>query len=185
MTQDQHSSTVYLIGYRASGKTTVGRALAATLCRDFVDTDHLVEAEAGREIAAIFEQSGEETFRHLESEILRRVCERSARGEELVVATGGGAVLLAGNVRLMRGSGKVVWLRAPAAVLEERIGADPSTGRSRPPLAGVSAASEVEEVLSRRHPLYEAAAECIVDTGDLDQEEVCRAIVAALREKPE
>ena len=64
--QDQHSSTVYLIGYRASGKTSAGRALAARLCRDFVDTDHLVEAEAGREIAAIFEESGEEAFRHLE-----------------------------------------------------------------------------------------------------------------------
>ncbi len=102
MIQDQHSSTVYLIGYRASGKTTVGRALAARLCRDFVDTDHLVEAEAGREITAIFEQSGEETFRHLESEILRRVCERSAQGEELVVATGGGVVLLAEKGRRRR-----------------------------------------------------------------------------------
>ncbi len=185
MIQDQHSRTVYLIGYRASGKTTAGRALSARLCRDFVDTDQLVEEEAGREIAAIFEDSGEEAFRHLESEILRRVCERSSQGEELVVATGGGVVLVAENVRLMRESGKVVWLRAPAAVLEERIGADPSTGRSRPPLSGVSATSEVEEVLRQRYPLYEAAAECIVDTGDIDQEAVCSSIAAALREQPE
>ena len=183
--QDQHSSTVYLIGSRASGKTSAGRALAARLCRDFVDTDHLVEAEAGREIAAIFEESGEEAFRHLESEALRRVCERASQGDELVVATGGGIVLAADNVRLMRESGKVVWLRAPAAVLEARIGAEPSTGKSRPPLAGASATSEVEEVLSRRYPLYEAAAECIVDTGNIDQEEVCKVIAAALREKPE
>ena len=185
MTQDQHSSAVYLVGYRASGKTTVGRALAARLCREFVDTDHLVEAEAGREIAAIFKESGEEAFRYLESEVLRRVCERSSQGEGLVVATGGGIVLLAENIKLMRNSGKVVWLRAPAAVLEERIGADPATARNRPPLEGASAASEVEEVLRRRYPLYEASAECIVDTGDLDQEEVCSVIAAALREKPE
>ena len=185
MTQDQHSSAVYLVGYRASGKTTVGRALAARLCREFVDTDHLVETEAGREIAVIFQESGEEAFRHLESEILRRVCERASRGEELVVATGGGVVLLADNIKLMRNSGKVVWLRAPAAVLEQRIGADPATGRSRPPLQGASAASEVEEVLKRRYPLYEASAECIVDTGELDPEEVCSVIATALREKPE
>ncbi|MEE3182118.1 MAG: shikimate kinase [Planctomycetota bacterium] len=185
MTQDQHSSAVYLVGYRASGKTTVGRALAARLCCEFVDTDHLVETEAGREIAVIFQESGEEAFRHLESEILRRVCERASRGEELVVATGGGVVLLADNIKLMRNSGKVVWLRAPAAVLEQRIGADPATGRSRPPLQGASAASEVEEVLKRRYPLYEASAECIVDTGDLDPEEVCSVIATALREKPE
>ena len=185
MTQDQHSSAVYLVGYRASGKTTVGRALAARLCREFVDTDHLVEAEAGKEIAVIFQESGEEAFRHLESEILRRVCERASRGEELVVATGGGVVLLADNIKLMRNSGKVVWLRAPAAVLEQRIGADPATGQSRPPLQGASAASEVEEVLKRRYPLYEASAECIVDTGDLDPEEVCSVIATALREKPE
>ena len=185
MTQDQQSSAVYLVGYRASGKTTVGRALAARLCREFVDTDHLVETEAGREIAVIFQESGEEAFRHLESEILRRVCERASRGEELVVATGGGVVLLADNIKLMRNSGKVVWLRAPAAVLEQRIGADPATGRSRPPLQGASAASEVEEVLKRRYPLYEASAECIVDTGDLDPEEVCSVIATALREKPE
>ena len=185
MTQDQHSSAVYLVGYRASGKTTVGRALAARLCREFVDTDHLVETEAGREIAVIFQESGEEAFRHLESEILRRVCERASRGEELVVATGGGVVLLGDNIKLMRNSGKVVWLRAPAAVLEQRIGADPATGRSRPPLQGASATSEVEEVLKRRYPLYEASAECIVDTGDLDPEEVCSVIATALREKPE
>ena len=185
MTQDQQSSAVYLVGYRASGKTTVGRALAARLCREFVDTDHLVETEAGREIAVIFQESGEEAFRHLESEILRRVCERASRGEELVVATGGGVVLLADNIKLMRNSGKVVWLRAPAAVLEQRIGADPATGRSRPPLQGASAASEVEEVLKRRYPLYEASAECIVDTGDLDPEDVCSVVAAALREKPE
>lgn len=185
MKKEQDKSAIYLVGYRASGKTTVGRALAARLCREFVDTDHLVETEAGREIAVIFQESGEEAFRHLESEILRRVCERASRGEELVVATGGGVVLLADNIKLMRNSGKVVWLRAPAAVLEQRIGADPATGRSRPPLQGASAASEVEEVLKRRYPLYEASAECIVDTGDLDPEEVCSVIATALREKPE
>ena len=185
MTQDQHSSAVYLIGYRASGKTTAGRALAARLSRAFVDTDHLIEARAGRDIAAIFAESGEDAFRQLEGEILEKICERSRRGEELVVATGGGIVLRAENVERMRESGKVVWLRAPAAVLEKRIGADPATGRNRPPLSGDSAAAEVEDVLRERYPLYEAAAECIVDTGELGQEEVCRAVAAAITEKPE
>lgn len=184
MTQDQHSSAVYLIGYRASGKTTAGRALASRLCREFVDTDHLIEAEAGREIAVIFEESGEDAFRQIETGILGKICERSRRGEELVVATGGGIVLRTENVQNMRDSGKVVWLRASAAVLGKRIGADPATGRNRPPLSGDSAVAEVEDVLRGRHPLYEAAADCIVDTGDLDQEEVCRAVAAAITEKP-
>jgi len=183
--KEQDTRAIYLIGYRASGKTTVGRSVAALLSRLFLDTDHLIEDSAGRDIAAIFNDSGEPAFRGLESGVLELVAARALAGEELVVATGGGIVLMEENVKRMRATGHLVWLRAPAAVLRRRIERDPQTGRNRPALAGESAAAEVEDVLARRYPLYEAAADRIVDTGDLDEEQVCGAVVEAITELSE
>ena len=183
--KDQHKSAVYLIGYRASGKTSAGRAVASALSRLFVDTDLLIEDSAGRDIAAIFRDSGEPAFRQLESEVLEKLSVRALAGEELVVATGGGLVLSEENCERMRKTGLVIWLRAPASVLRERIEGDPGTVRNRPALSGDSSAAEVEDVLRRRYPLYEAAADRVVDTVELGREEVCRAVVAAIRENLE
>ena len=183
--KDQHKSAVYLIGYRASGKTSVGRAVASALSRLFVDTDLLIEDSAGRDIAAIFRDSGEPAFRQLESETLETLSARALAGEELVVATGGGIVLSEENCELMRATGLVIWLRAPASVLRERIEGDPGTARRRPALSGDSASAEVEDVLRRRYSLYEVAADCIVDTAELGQVEVCQAVVEAITENPE
>ena len=185
MMKEQHKSAVYLIGYRASSKTSAGRAVASALARLFADTDRLIEDSAGRDIASIFRDSGETAFRQLESEVLETLSARALAGEELVVATGGGIVLSEENCERMRKTGLVIWLRAPASVLRERIEGDPGTVRNRPALSGDSAVEEVEDVLGRRYPLYDAAADRIVDTAELDREEVCAAIVAAIMENPE
>lgn len=185
MKKEQDKAAIYLVGYRASGKTSAGRAVAEALSRLFVDTDQLIEDSSGREISAIFADSGEAVFRQLESEALAAVKARVLEGERLVVATGGGIVLSQENIEGMRSTGHLVWLRAPASVLQERIERDPASIRNRPALSGVDAVAEVEEVLKRRYSLYEAAADCVVDTGDLDEEQVCGAVLDAIAELSE
>jgi shikimate kinase len=82
----------------------------------------------------------------------------------------------------MSSTGYVVWLRAPASVLQDRIERDPASARTRPALSGESAVAEVAEVLERRYSLYEAAADCVVDTGDFDEAQVCGAVLEAITE---
>lgn len=149
---------LFLVGYRASGKTTIGRELARRLRRDFADTDDLVAREFGMEISECFRRHGEERFRHVENEILRHVVESAARGPGLVVSTGGGIVLDPENVRLMRSTGTVIWLRATPRTLRRRLESDAATATSRPSLTGSSVVGEVESVLEAREPLYRTAA---------------------------
>ena len=111
-----------LIGLPASGKTSVGRALARRLDMPFYDCDEAVETAAGQSVSAIFSQHGETFFRDMESKILEDLCSR----ERCVIATGGGAVLRQENRLLLRRSGVVFWLDRP---LEDIMSTDFQTGR--------------------------------------------------------
>ena len=115
-------SNIFLVGMMGAGKTTVGRALATRMKREFVDTDRLLVDRTGVAVATVFEIEGEEGFRRRESAILREVCEH----DERVVATGGGIVLAEENLQVMRESGTVVYLRARLESLWERTRHDSS-----------------------------------------------------------
>jgi shikimate kinase len=171
------------VGYRGSGKTSVGRELARALGCGFADTDRLVEEEAGKSIARLFAEDGEAAFRARESAALDAVLRRARAGERLVVATGGGVVLAARNTAAMREAGTVVWLSAPAVVLGARIAADPGSASSRPALRGATATGEVEAVLKEREPLYRAAAHLEVSTAGLRDEEAARRVLLALGDR--
>ncbi len=106
-----------------SGKTTVGRRLAANLGFEFIDLDQAIEREAGRTIASIFADEGEAAFRTLERHALRR----AAAAADVVVAAGGGAVVDPGNRRLMKESGTTVWLNPEFETIVDRL-ADRPTG---------------------------------------------------------
>ncbi len=139
-----------------SGKTTVGRGVAAIVGARFLDTDEMVEESVGMTVAELFAASGEKAFRALESAAVRRVPQG-----DVVVAAGGGAVLDAGNREVMRSSGVVVWLNCGAEALAERIG-DPA---ARPLLAGSEPSLEtIAALLAEREPLYAAAATARVET---------------------
>ncbi|HJZ92574.1 MAG TPA: shikimate kinase [Gemmataceae bacterium] len=165
---------IVLIGYRGSGKTTVGGILARQLGWDFLDADTILEGRYGKTIKDVFAAEGEPGFRDKESAILADLCQRS----DAVIATGGGVVLREANRELLRQHGFVAWLSADARALWARIQDDPATAARRPALAGGGLA-EVEQLLAAREPLYRASADVEVPVAGLSPEQAADAILAA------
>jgi shikimate kinase len=170
------ATTIALIGYRGTGKTTVARLLALRLGYDWVDADVEVELALGMSISECFEQSGEEPCRKAESQVVAELCGR----ERTVLALGGGAVLREDNRRRLAECGAVVWLRASAATLEQRIAEDPASLGRRPNLTDYGGQAEIEALLTQREPIYRACATLEVDTEDKTPEAIVDQIVAAL-----
>ncbi|WP_426577911.1 shikimate kinase AroL [Xenorhabdus stockiae] len=151
--------TLFIVGARGAGKTTIGNVLAEVLSYQFVDTDEDVQISCGMTIAELVEQRGWDYFRKLESETLKAVSQRNR-----VVSTGGGMVLAAENRQYMRQNGIVVYLQAPASVLVERLSLNPENSQ-RPSLTGKSITEEITGVLAEREPLYCECAHLIVDAA--------------------
>ena len=151
---------IYLVGYRCTGKSSVGRRLASSLGRAFADTDSLVVEQAGKEIAAIVETDGWAYFRRLEKACLLAVAAKHRQ----VVATGGGIVLDAHNVQTMKASGIIVWLTAAPDIIRQRMRTDIQSEHQRPALTNRSATDEIERVMEERRPLYQTASNIAIDT---------------------
>ena len=157
-------SLLFLVGPRACGKTTIGRRLAQSRRIPFIDTDALLQDQAGRTVAEIVAEEGWPGFRRRETDALLEAARRcgypdAPRG---VIATGGGMVLAEENRRFLRQAGTVVFLQAPASVLAARL-ARHGLPSQRPSLTGGDIAREVETVLAERLPLYKATARHWVD----------------------
>lgn len=171
---------VALMGYRGSGKSTVGRLVASRLGAAFVDLDHAVTAAAGRSIREIFGAEGEAGFRDRESAALRDVL----TGRAGVVALGGGAVLREGNRELLSAVPHRFYLSASPEALALRIAADPTTAALRPNLMpgskGAADIDEVRRVLAVREPIYRALMTCEVDVTYRTPAEVADAICSCL-----
>lgn len=148
---------IVLIGYRGTGKSTVGRFVAAHLGRTVVSTDAEIVKRAGQGIPEIVALQGWDYFRDLES----RVCQELAGRDGLVIDTGGGAVLRSQNVEALKKTGSLFWLTASVDTITKRIGHD----TQRPSLTGAkSFVDEIQDVLRERMPKYEAAADYVVAT---------------------
>lgn len=165
---------IVLIGYRATGKTTVGRSLADRVGRPFLDADAELESRSGRTIRDLFARDGEPAFRDLEERTIAELCEGSPGA---VLATGGGAVLREANRRALKRFGVVVWLSAPPEVLVERLRRDEG---ERPALTSSGLLDEVAGVLAAREPLYREAADIVVDAAASDPDAVASRISEAL-----
>lgn len=170
-------SSLALIGYRGTGKTTIARVLAGKLAYDWVDADVEVEFRAGKSIAAIFEESGEQAFRDLESAVVADLCER----KKTILALGGGAILREENRQQIAKCTDVVWLQASAEAIADRILGDPTTAQRRPNLTNRGGRTEIEQMLAQREPIYRACATLEVDTEDKDPAEIADEIVAAIQ----
>jgi shikimate kinase len=152
-------ASIVLIGFMGSGKTVVGQEIARRLDRSFVDTDTMVEDAAGMRVAEIFARYGEKRFRALEREAIAKVCTPGTVGD-VVVATGGGAVLDPENRRQLKKIGPIVWLYADVESIMARVGDD----TSRPLLQGTDVRARVRALLEERESAY-ATADHRVDTS--------------------
>ena len=158
-----------LCGMMGSGKTTVGKALAKALDWTFADTDEVL-AERYGSITEIFAKYGEDYFREKESE----VCAQLAKGDSLVLSTGGGTLLCAENVRALQSVGKIIFLRANKETLLKRL-----RGSTDRPLlqSGEKLEGKIEELLKIRTPIYLLFADYIVDVDGKSPEEIVQEII--------
>ena len=168
-----HAMNIFLIGYRCTGKTTVGKGLAASLGYSFVDTDELIVRKEGQKIDKIVARGGWGLFRGLEKQTLEEICKRDRQ----VVATGGGIILDLDNVGLMKRKGRIVWLKAGEQAIYTRMVADTASARNRPALTLKNLREEIVETLREREPLYRRAMDLEFDTEKAAPEAVLQCIV--------
>ena len=165
-----------LIGYRATGKTTLAEILARRLEWQWIDADVEIERMAGKTIAQIFADDGEPAFRDLEARVIADLCRR----DRLLLAAGGGAPLKEENRRAMRESGKVVWLMARPNTILERMSGDVTTAQRRPSLTQCGALQEIVQLLAVREPIYRETADLAIDTEDRSAEDLAAEILDRL-----
>lgn len=164
---------IYLIGFMGAGKSTV----AAAMCKEYglsqMEMDEQIEKEEGMTIPEIFSVKGEPYFREKETGLLERCTGMS----NLVVSCGGGAAMRECNVAEMKKNGKIVWLNVSAETVYERV----KDSHNRPLLEGNMNVEYIEELLNKRRPKYEAAADVIVDTDKKSLKAICREIMENCR----
>ena len=151
------AGNIFFVGLMGAGKTTVGRVLAKHLHKAFYDSDHEIERRTGVSIPYIFEVEGETGFRRRESAMI----EELVRMPDVVVATGGGAVLLEENRKNLKQYGTVIYLRAHVNELWIRTRND----KNRPLLQTADPRKRLEQLFEQRDPLYREVAHHVVDTG--------------------
>jgi shikimate kinase len=150
--------SIFLVGMMGAGKTSVGRVLAKRLQKTFYDSDHVIENRTGVKIPVIFEIEGEAGFRVRESAVVDELTAQC----DIVLATGGGAVLSEKNRERMRARGTVVYLRASVRDLLNRTRHD----KNRPLLQATDPRARLSELYEKRDPLYREVAHLTVDTGN-------------------
>ena len=148
------SGHLSLVGLPGSGKTTLGRQLAAYFNRPFLDLDHAIEARTGRGVRELFAEEGEAVFRNIEAAVLRAAL--AAGGPPLVLATGGGTPCFHGNMPLLNQAGPTLWLDVPVAELAARL--SPAEVAKRPLMAAAGGAEAwLRETLAARKQFYAQA----------------------------
>lgn len=163
---------IFLVGLMGAGKTTVGRALAKKLNKKFIDSDHEIEARTGASIPLIFEIEGEAGFRQRESEVIRELTSQP----DIVLATGGGAILRPENRECLKTRGTVIYLRASVNSILQRTSHD----KNRPLLQTADPRARLEQLYSEREPLYLEVANFVIETGRPNVQSLVQTIVSQL-----
>ena len=165
-------SSIAMIGFMAVGKTSVARALATRLGKEFIEMDDLIEQKAGKSIPEIFQQDGEIAFRELEIAVAKEV----SRRQNAVIACGGGVVLNRINIDRLKRECIIVYLAAAPPVILER-----TSGSDRPLLKTPDRAFAIRKLLEFRQPFYERAADIEIDTSELDVDSVAEQIISRIK----
>jgi shikimate kinase len=169
----KHKRNIILTGFMGTGKSSVGRAIAKRLGRPFIDTDALIEKEAGMTITSIFNERGEVQFRALERTVIDKVCEQH---QAAIIATGGGAMVNEDNARRLKESGMVICLTATPAVILSRV----QGNEDRPLLKSDNPLEKIRTLLEARAEAY-AKADLTIDTSHLSLDEVVKTISRRLK----
>jgi shikimate kinase len=178
----QSSENIILIGMPGSGKSTIGRAIASSKQLDFVDSDDVIVARCGVDIATIFEIEGEAGFRQREQNVIADLC----RERGLVLATGGGAILSAETRARLRANGLVVYLRVSLDELAKRTSRDRRGDQSnrRPLLQNGDIRERLQTLMTIRAPLYESTAHITVDVETANRSKTLSRVLHVLQGFP-
>lgn len=168
-------TNIALIGFMGAGKSTIAELLALKLGKQAVELDKLIELKAGKSITNIFKDDGEDAFRRLEIELTEEI----AAGDNRVISCGGGIVLNSINIDRLKEKGVVVYLQASSEVLHKRI-----VGKDieRPLLKEDNSLRAIGEMMQTRQPLYERAADIVIDTSDIDSRATVELIIERLKD---
>jgi shikimate kinase len=151
---------IVLIGYRCTGKTSVGRRISERLAIPFYDTDELIKEHTGKTIKEIVDHGGWEAFRKEEKVIIIGL----PSWEYAVISVGGGAVMDIGNREALKRSGLFLWLTADVGTIVERMRDDRTGDEQRPPLSSSGLEREISDILKQRTPIYQQLADFTIDT---------------------
>jgi len=167
-------NNIFLIGLMGTGKTTVGRQLSRKLKMPFYDSDRVIERRTGADIPLIFEKEGEAGFRKREAAIIDEITQK----DNIILATGGGAVLSAENRAHLKNRGTVFYLKSNLKTLVERTSKD----KNRPLLHADEPAEVIlQRLLEQRGPLYEETADYIIETANSSIQSIIQAIIKHLK----
>lgn len=176
----RRGNKIILIGYRGTGKTSLGQRLAERLGIPFMDTDKLVEAATGKTISAMIEEGGWDFFRQREKDAIRNL---TSLGKS-VIATGGGAVLDEENAGILKKEGPLIWLVADEETILKRMLADAATVAQRPPLSTHALQKEINYTLTARTPVYRRLADFSIDTAVAGIDDCVGKILLLLHNHP-
>lgn len=168
-------SNIFIIGPMGAGKTTIGRSLAKQLGRRFYDSDKVIEERTGASIALIFELEQEAGFRKREKSIIDEL----TQNQDIILATGGGAVLNPANREHLAARGHVIYLTAPLEFLLQRTARD----SNRPLLQTDDPRRKLQEIMETRDPLYREIADTVIETGSCPVKQVVAKIMAMIKEQ--
>lgn len=163
---------IILIGYRCTGKSSVGRKLSNVLNRPFVDTDNLITDQAGLSIREIVNQGGWKLFRKKEKDVVHQVSASSGQ----IIATGGGILDNDENRLLLQRNGLFIWLTTSKETILARMQTDEQTSNQRPALCDADQENEIAIMLAKREPIYRQAADLIIDTSEKSIDDVVNDI---------
>ena len=164
-------NNIYMMGFMGTGKTTIGKALAEKLNRNFIDMDMEIELYEGMSINEIFEEKGEDYFREIETKVLKEIAEK----DNLVVSTGGGSIVTHGNLEIVKNSGTLITLMASPEEILKRV----SKNNDRPLLNVENPLDTIKRLLFERAPFY-IKADYIIETTEKNIDEVLNEILEKL-----
>jgi shikimate kinase len=167
------NDNIFFVGLMGAGKTTIGKLLAKKLKKTFYDTDQEIEKKLGVKVSVIFELEGEEGFRKRETQMIDELTNK----KDIILATGGGAVLSEENRRLLKERGKVIYLNAKPQHLAKRMAFD----KDRPLLQQGNMLDTLNNLYQERHPLYLGVSSFVVDTGQQKTQTIINKIEALLK----